>query len=189
MARSLSLACLLLPACGIACRRRPAVAAGRGLSVTRCVAAAGGAGAHRRPPWAIGTAGIRRCSQDRRWRRADRRRPAAGGEHVVGQHAHPRRCAGRFETDPFQPRPRRSRRPLAAIKRATGAQLLNNAESAVLMAWGGSDDIHFGDDILYPPAQTDRILHDGEVVALGTLRLTPHFIPGHTRCFRACVRG
>jgi len=69
---------------------------------------------------------------------------------------------------------------LAAIKRATGAQVLNDAESAVLMSRGGSDDIHFGDDILYPPLQTDRLLHDGEVVALGTLRLTAHFIPGHT---------
>lgn len=70
--------------------------------------------------------------------------------------------------------------PLAAIKRATGAQVLNNAESAMLMARGGSDDIHFGDDILYPPVQTDRVLHDGEVVALGAMRLTAHFIPGHT---------
>jgi len=70
--------------------------------------------------------------------------------------------------------------PIAAIKRATGAQVLNDAESAVLMANGGGNDIHFGDDILYPPVQTDRILHDGEVVVLGTLRLTPHFIPGHT---------
>ena len=70
--------------------------------------------------------------------------------------------------------------PIAALKRATGAQVLNNAESAVLMAAGGSDDIHFGDDILYPPVQTDRILHDGEVVTLGDLHLTAHFIPGHT---------
>jgi metallo-beta-lactamase class B len=70
--------------------------------------------------------------------------------------------------------------PVAAIKRATGARVLNNAESAVLMAHGGSDDIHFGDGILYPPVQTDRLLHDGEVVVLGTLRLTAHFIPGHT---------
>lgn len=70
--------------------------------------------------------------------------------------------------------------PLAAIQRATGAQVVNNAESAVLMARGGSDDIHFGDGILYPPVQTDRIIRDGEVVALGGLRLTAHFIPGHT---------
>jgi metallo-beta-lactamase class B len=69
---------------------------------------------------------------------------------------------------------------LAAVKRATGAQVLNNAETAVLMASGGANDIHFGDDILYPPVQTDRILHDGEVVALGGMRLTAHFIPGHT---------
>ncbi len=70
--------------------------------------------------------------------------------------------------------------PLAAIKRVTGAQVVNDAESAVLMAHGGSDDIHFGDDILYPPVQTDRVVHDGEVLVLGNLRLTAHFIPGHT---------
>jgi metallo-beta-lactamase class B len=69
---------------------------------------------------------------------------------------------------------------IAAIQRATGAQVLNSAETAELMARGGSNDIHFGDDILYPPVQTDRILHDGEIVALGSIRLTPHFIPGHT---------
>ena len=70
--------------------------------------------------------------------------------------------------------------PIAAIKRATGAQVVNNAESAVLMAGGGSDDIHFGDDILYPPVQTDRIVHDGEIVVLGGMQLTAHFVPGHT---------
>jgi metallo-beta-lactamase class B len=70
--------------------------------------------------------------------------------------------------------------PIAAIQRATGARVVNNAETALLMARGGSDDIHFGDDILYPPVQTDRVIRDGEVVALGGLRLTAHFIPGHT---------
>ena len=63
---------------------------------------------------------------------------------------------------------------IRAVQRATGARLLNTAESAVLMAHGGSDDIHFGDDILYPPVQTDRILHDREVVVLGDIRLTAH---------------
>ncbi|WP_242108376.1 subclass B3 metallo-beta-lactamase [Luteimonas aquatica] len=70
--------------------------------------------------------------------------------------------------------------PLAAIKRATGARLLSNAESAVLLAHGGSDDIHFGDGILYPAAQADRLLHDGETVALGDVVFTVHFTPGHT---------
>src|SRR3546814_445219 len=50
--------------------------------------------------------------------------------------------------------------PLAAVRRATGATLVSNAESAVLLAAGGSDDIHFGDQILYPPVHVDRIVHD-----------------------------
>lgn len=70
--------------------------------------------------------------------------------------------------------------PIAAVKRATGATLVSNAESALLLAAGGSDDIHFGDQILYPPAHADRIVHDGEAVELGGLHLTVHFMPGHT---------
>ena len=69
--------------------------------------------------------------------------------------------------------------PIAAIKRATGAPLATNAESAWLMSRGGSDDLHFG-DFLFPPAQTDRLLHDGEKVELGAMALTVHFVPGHT---------
>src|SRR3546814_860360 len=70
--------------------------------------------------------------------------------------------------------------PRAAVRRATGATVVRNAESAVLLAAGGSDDIHFGDQILYPPVHVDRIVHDGEAVELGGLRLTVHFMPGHT---------
>jgi len=70
--------------------------------------------------------------------------------------------------------------PLAALKRATGAQVLSSAESAWLLARGGSDDIHFGDSILFPPVQADRLLHDGETVAIGDMSLTVHFTPGHT---------
>src|SRR3546814_15736203 len=70
--------------------------------------------------------------------------------------------------------------PLAAVRRATGATLVSNAESAVLLAAGGSDDIHFGDQIFYPPVHVDRIVHDGEAVDLGRLRLAVHFMPGPT---------
>lgn len=70
--------------------------------------------------------------------------------------------------------------PLAAVRRATGATLVSNAESALLLAAGGSHDIHFGNQILYPPVHADRIVHDGEAVELGGLRFTVHFIPGHT---------
>jgi metallo-beta-lactamase class B len=69
---------------------------------------------------------------------------------------------------------------IAAVARATGAQVLASAESAWLLAHGGSDDIHFGDGILFPPVQADRIVRDGETVVLGALRLTAHAMPGHT---------
>ena len=70
--------------------------------------------------------------------------------------------------------------PFAELKRRTGARIVANAESAVLMARGGSDDIHFGDTIVFPPVQADRLLMDHEVVELGGMRFTAHFMPGHT---------
>lgn len=70
--------------------------------------------------------------------------------------------------------------PLAAVQRATGARVATNAESSVLLARGGTDDLHFGDQIAFPPVKTDRMLLDGEVVDLGNVRLTAHFTPGHT---------
>lgn len=70
--------------------------------------------------------------------------------------------------------------PFAALKRRTGARLVANAESAVLFARGGSDDLHFGDELAYPPVLTDRIVMDHETVVLGGLEFTVHFVPGHT---------
>lgn len=68
---------------------------------------------------------------------------------------------------------------LAQIQRATGAQVVGNAEAAVLLARGGSDDIHFS-DMLFPPVQVQRIVMDGETVELGGMRFTAHFTPAHT---------
>lgn len=70
--------------------------------------------------------------------------------------------------------------PLAALKRATGARVVGNAESAVLLARGGSDDIHFGEGLSFPPVNVDRIVMDGETVELGGMRFTAHFTPAHT---------
>jgi len=69
---------------------------------------------------------------------------------------------------------------LAAVKRATGATLVSNAESAVLLERGGSNDIHYGDQIVFPPVQTDRLVQDGERVELGGVGFTVHFTPAHT---------
>ncbi|WP_226668511.1 subclass B3 metallo-beta-lactamase [Microbulbifer aggregans] len=70
--------------------------------------------------------------------------------------------------------------PLAAVKHATGAKVVSNAESAHLLANGGAGDIHFGDGPLFPPVTVDRYLLDSEIVKLGDIQLTVHFIPGHT---------
>jgi len=70
--------------------------------------------------------------------------------------------------------------PIAAIKRATGARVVSNAESAALLARGGSNDLHFGDDILYPAVQADRLVMDGEAVELGGIRFVAHYTPAHT---------
>lgn len=70
--------------------------------------------------------------------------------------------------------------PLAAVQRATGARVASNAESSVLLARGGTDDLHFGDSITFPPVKVDRMLLDREVIDLGNVQLTAHFTPGHT---------
>jgi metallo-beta-lactamase class B len=70
--------------------------------------------------------------------------------------------------------------PLAAIRNATGARLVSNAESAALLARGGSGDLHHGDEMLFPSVQADRLVLDGETVELGGLRFVAHFTPGHT---------
>lgn len=70
--------------------------------------------------------------------------------------------------------------PLAAVRNATGARLVSNAESAAMLARGGSGDLHHGDDMLFPSAQVDRLVLDGESVEFGGLRFVAHFTPGHT---------
>jgi metallo-beta-lactamase class B len=70
--------------------------------------------------------------------------------------------------------------PIAAVQRATGARVVSNAESAMLLARGGSDDLHFGDSLVFPPVHADRLVQDGEVVEIGHVRLTAHYTPGHT---------
>jgi metallo-beta-lactamase class B len=70
--------------------------------------------------------------------------------------------------------------PLAALQRATGARVATNAESAAILARGGTDDLHFGDGMAFPPVHTDRYLQDGETVHAGDIALVAHFTPGHT---------
>lgn len=71
---------------------------------------------------------------------------------------------------------------LRELKRRTGAQMLASAaartslESGVMAA---NDPQREDDRPAFPGVRVDRLVHDGEVVRLGSLRLTAHATPGH----------
>lgn len=69
---------------------------------------------------------------------------------------------------------------IAQLKRATGARVLATAASRALLERGGKDDLHFGNDITYPPVVVDGLVQDGETVRVGALALTAHATPAHT---------
>jgi metallo-beta-lactamase class B len=68
----------------------------------------------------------------------------------------------------------------AAIKRMTGAQYMVMESDVPVVESGGAKDFFYPDD-RYPPAQVDRVLHDGDQVRLGGAVLVAHKTPGHTR--------
>ena len=70
--------------------------------------------------------------------------------------------------------------PLGAIRRATGARVVANAEAAALLARGGTGDIHNGHAFGFPPVQTDQLVMDDEKLEVGAIVFTAHFTPGHT---------
>ena len=78
---------------------------------------------------------------------------------------------------------------LAALQRASGAQLWASDASAYTIESGGDDP-----DILLPlralirlhvihylPARVDHRVHDGDTVRVGPLAVVAHLTPGHTR--------
>jgi metallo-beta-lactamase class B len=70
---------------------------------------------------------------------------------------------------------------LAALKEASGAELLASAADAELLERGGTGDFQWGDRFAYPPVRADARLRDGAEVTLGAIRMTAHLTPGHTR--------
>ena len=69
---------------------------------------------------------------------------------------------------------------LAEIKALTGAKMWATREDARVLEDGGRSDPHFGGKELFPPVAVDRVLADGDTVALGGTTLTVHLHPGHT---------
>lgn len=70
---------------------------------------------------------------------------------------------------------------LAALKRLSHASFEASTEDAALIARGGKDDFFFGDRHPYEPVQADRLLKDGDQVALGGVTMTAHVTAGHTK--------
>jgi len=81
-------------------------------------------------------------------------------------HAHFDHCAGSAE-----------------IIRLTGAKYYVMQPDVSVVESGGKTDFQYGPDktMHFPPAQVDRILHDGDTVSLGGTVLTAHLTPGHTK--------
>ncbi len=71
----------------------------------------------------------------------------------------------------------------ALIKKLTKAQYMVMAQDVPVVESGGQLDFCYGSDIKrhFPKTKVDRILHDGEQVALGDTVLTAHLTPGHTK--------
>lgn len=70
----------------------------------------------------------------------------------------------------------------AALQQASGATVAASSWSARAMESGKDphDDPQFGLLHDYPPVKGVRVIHDGEVMRVGSLALTAHFTPGHT---------
>lgn len=71
---------------------------------------------------------------------------------------------------------------MAAIKRMTGAQLMINEGDAGVMADGGRSDYAMGAKIcVFEPVKTYTILHNDNIIRLGSTQLTLLNHPGHTK--------
>ncbi|MGA8153042.1 MAG: subclass B3 metallo-beta-lactamase [Terriglobales bacterium] len=71
----------------------------------------------------------------------------------------------------------------AEVKKLTGANYMVMDGDVGVVESGGKSDFQYGNDpnLLYPAAKVERVLHDGDEVALGDTVLTAHKTAGHTR--------
>jgi metallo-beta-lactamase class B len=72
---------------------------------------------------------------------------------------------------------------IAALQRASGAQVAASAKGAQAIESGGptpDDPQHHQQEGRYPPAKPVRVVADGEVLRVGDLAITAHLTPGHT---------
>jgi metallo-beta-lactamase class B len=71
---------------------------------------------------------------------------------------------------------------LAELRQASGATMVaSRADAPVLESGGTKDFVDLGPIARFSPVKVDRLLSDGEKLALGHTSLTIHLTPGHTR--------
>ena len=71
---------------------------------------------------------------------------------------------------------------MAEIKKSTGAQLMVDEKDADVMITGGSSDYELGKyGTSFKPVKPDRLLHDGDTIQLGSMKLVMLHHPGHTK--------
>ena len=71
---------------------------------------------------------------------------------------------------------------MAEIKKSTGAQLMVDEKDADVMITGGSSDYELGKyGTSFKPVKPDRLLHDGDTIRLGSMKLVMLHHPGHTK--------
>jgi metallo-beta-lactamase class B len=71
---------------------------------------------------------------------------------------------------------------VAALQRASGAQVMASAEGAMELEAGGAypPDPQYGFGLTYTPVKRVRVVRDGETLHLGDVVVTAHYTPGHT---------
>jgi len=71
---------------------------------------------------------------------------------------------------------------MADIKEETGARFMINEKDAAAAKDGGSSDYALGGHgSMFKPVVPDRLLHDGDIIELGNMRLQVLHHPGHTK--------
>ena len=86
---------------------------------------------------------------------------------------------------------------IAALQKASGAQVAASPSSAQVLMHGhsGPDDPQYASLTRWPdPVPHVRVISDGETLAVGALRVTAHFTPGHTPggtswTWQSCAQG
>lgn len=72
---------------------------------------------------------------------------------------------------------------MAEIQKLTGAQMMIHENDAQVLADGGKSDFAMGGEkgTTFPPVKADRLLHDGDTVRLGDMKIVALHHPGHTK--------